>query len=544
MFIDYSDSNGKRYSYNDLLLFAQKIDELIGKRNIVLLLAENNIASIFAYASCLITKNVIIMLDGENTSLQTLDGIQSIYQANYVWCKKSKKYFFEKEDVLIEEYGYILIKLEDDKKEINNELALLMPTSGSVGMKKMVKLSYRNLYANTRDICHYLSITKEDVAITNLPIFYVYGLSIINTHIIKKATLVITNDNVLNNNFWNIVTKEGVTSLSGVPFTYEMFLRCGLEKKNLDSIRYFTQAGGKMSIKLEKKILEICQTRSIDFYVMYGQSEATARISYILITENKDKLGSVGKAIPHGKIKIYSEEGKEIKENNKEGEIVYEGENVFGGYAKELSDLIEFDQGRVLYTGDIGYLDGDNDLYITGRKNRFIKCYGKRISLDEIEYKIDNFSSQKACVCIQRNDKLYVFLKRNVKTDEEVRRILWKEYKMWKNTISIIHIDDFEYNQYGKVQYFKMEEIARMKERIIKCINQISEKKVELSELSENNFLYELDFDSISIINLVVLLEEEFEINFSDQDILSDSLKTFSGLCDLIKRLVGEQIGE
>ncbi len=458
MFIDYSEGIVKKYSYKSLIKFSRHLKEKVGKRNLILLLAENNVASIFAYISCLLTKNVVILISGEDITSQLINRILEIYHPNYIWCKDTFKEVFAHHKILINAFGYVLVSEGKSINVMNEELALLIPTSGSTGTSKMVKLSYQNLYSNTRDICQYLGIVKEDVALTVLPIYYVYGLSIINTHIWKRAKIVITKDSVISERFWHIVAHEKVTSLSGVPFTYEMFLRCGIEKRDLSSIRYFTQAGGRLNIDIQKYIAKFCKENEIDFYVMYGQSEATARMSYILITKHEEKMGSVGKAIPNGKISVCDEEGRRIEEKYKEGEIVYEGENVFMGYAIDDSDLAEEDKSHgILHTGDMGYLDKDNDLYITGRKSRFIKIYGKRVSLDEIQMSIENHMLVKKCVCIQENDQLYIFVRQERGQEEKIASFLWEKYRIWKERLSFIVVEEFPYNKYGKIQYSKLE---------------------------------------------------------------------------------------
>ncbi len=458
MFIDYSDEIVKEYSYKSLIKFAKHLKTKIGKRNVILLLAGNNIASLFAYVSCLLTKNVVIFISGDDIQSPLINKVLKMYHPNYIWCKDTFKEVFAHHEILINAFGYVLLSKRKSINVMNEELALLIPTSGSTGISKMVKLSYQNLYSNTRDICQYLGVMKEDVAITILPIYYVYGLSIINTHIWKRAKIVITKDSVISEKFWYIVAHEKVTSLSGVPFTYEMFLRCGIEKRDLRSIRYFTQAGGMLNIEIQKYVAKFCKENEIDFYVMYGQSEATARMSYILITKHEEKIGSVGKAIPNGKISICDEEGRRIEEKYKEGEIVYEGENVFMGYAMDDSDLAEEDKIHgILHTGDMGYLDEDNDLYITGRKSRFIKIYGKRVSLDEIQMSIENHMLIKKCVCIQKNDQLYIFISQNGSEKGKIVSFLWEKYRIWKERLSFIFVEEFPYNEYGKIQYSKLE---------------------------------------------------------------------------------------
>ena len=260
-----------------------------------------------------------------------------------------------------------------------------MSTSGSTGSPKLVKLSFQNVISNTKNISKYLKIKKSDIGITSLPFSYVYGLSVINTHLFNGSSLVLTSRSITEKKFWNLIDKYNVNNLAGVPYSYsilERFFRNIVPK----SIEYTTQAGGKMNNQLIENLLKIYSKNKIKLIQMYGAAEATARMSYLNYKFANKKIGSIGKPIPGGKFQIINNNGKILNKHGKKGELVYKGKNVSMGYAKNIKDLSLPDSNNgTLKTGDVAYRDKDGFYYIVGRKNRYVKIFGIRINLSELE---------------------------------------------------------------------------------------------------------------------------------------------------------------
>ena len=258
-------------------------------------------------------------------------------------------------------------------------MAILLPTSGTTNVSKLVRISKTNLHNNTLNICEALKIKGSDVAITSLPLSYTYGLSVLNTHLYMRATILLTDKSILQRSFWDFSEKYKATSFAGVPYTYELLEKRGYLEKS-SSIMCYTQSGGKLSAMLQEKFTRYCAENGKKFICMYGQTEATARISYLPMQFGLQKIGSVGIAIPEGEIEIYKQQ-----EIDGVGEIIYYGENVSMGYCNCVGDLtLGNTNNNVLHTGDIGYLDEDGFLYITGRKSDYVKLYGKRFCLMDI----------------------------------------------------------------------------------------------------------------------------------------------------------------
>jgi long-chain acyl-CoA synthetase len=295
---------------------------------------------------------------------------------------------------------------------IATQVKVLLSTSGTTGSPKFVKLSEENLLHNARSIASYLPISKEDITPLNLPVYYSYGLSVLTSNALCGGTIVCTNTDVLNRSFWQKMEDYGYTSIAGVPFVYEMLDRIGFTKKHYPSLRYMTQAGGKLQESLVQKYASYAREHQIRFYVMYGQTEATARMSYLPPEQVGTKTGSVGIPIPGGTFDIDADSS----------ELKYKGPNIYGGYASSPEDLATFESPEWLATGDLARRDEDGYYYITGRLKRFIKLFGSRVNLDELEALIfQQLGTIVRCVAIEDKSLLLVTDQPDVDLEEAAR---------------------------------------------------------------------------------------------------------------------------
>ncbi|MGZ5780842.1 MAG: AMP-binding protein, partial [Burkholderiaceae bacterium] len=236
--------------------------------------------------------------------------------------------------------------------ETHPTLALLLSTSGSTGASKLVKLTLANLQANATAITSYLLLNGEERPITTLPLHYSYGLSVLNSHLTCGATLLLTSEPVTSRTFWDFFRQHEATSFAGVPAMYSMLKQLRFERMALPSLRCLTQAGGQLATDLIHWHGELSLSRKQRFYVMYGQTEATARMSYVPCERIMEKAGSVGIPIPNGHIELVADDGNLISASDVVGELRYSGPNVMMGYAENISDLSIGDvQGATLLTG-------------------------------------------------------------------------------------------------------------------------------------------------------------------------------------------------
>jgi len=270
-----------------------------------------------------------------------------------------------------------------DLSIIDQDLSSIIYTSGSTGKPKGAMLTHLNVVANTRSIVSYLELTQNDRCLVVLPFYYVYGKSLLNTHFAASGTVIIDNRFAFPNAVLKTMDEEKATGLSGVPSTYTILVnKSALGKMEFPYLRYLTQAGGHMPTVIKERLIDIFPDKQI--FIMYGATEASARLSYLDPNELPEKINSIGKSIPNVELKILMQDGTEadIKE---EGEIVARGSNIMKGYWNDRKETEKVLKGGWYYTGDLGKKDKNGYVYITGRKRDMIKVGIHKVSAIEIE---------------------------------------------------------------------------------------------------------------------------------------------------------------
>ena len=445
--------NGKiitEKSVIDIKKNIQKINFFNIPRSLCLIECSNSANSILMYLAIIFYDNIPLLVN-EDLNYEFLKNYINKYQPEFIITKKK-----------LNLKNYKLINNIDDtniyktinqfNKKINDNLALLLPTSGTTGSQKLVKISYENLYENTIDICKFLKIKKNHTTITTMPFSYTYGMSIINTHVYKSAKIFVYNGSVIVKNFQNLLIRFKVNSFGGVPFTYEILRKIGFNKFKSKYLKYLTHAGGAMSPKTLSFFYEYCKKEKISFISMYGASEATSRMSYLPFKFMKSKIGSIGKGLQNS-FKILKK-NKFIFKPHIEGEIVFNGKNVFMGYSNDYRDLTFGNLNNYqLKTGDVGYFDEDGFFFITGRKNRYVKIYGLRINLDELEKNLN----QKFTLCYLKflNEKIVIFTPNNYKINN-ITKFLFERYKLNKNIFILRKINKVPLKANNKIDYGKL----------------------------------------------------------------------------------------
>ena len=450
------DETGVSHTYSELSTYIKQIEEIICERNLVLCLCQNNFESLLGYIACVQTRNVPLLIESETDS-QLLQNLVKVYSPSFIWMPAKYVEIFSSIEIVHELNDYVLVKTKRvNKKEIYKELALLLTTSGSTGSKKLVRVSYKNIAANIDSILNYLEITENDRSITTLPMSYTYGLSIINTFLAAGASLILTEKSLMQKEFWQQFKNYEATSLSGVPYTYEMLRKLKFFRMSLPSLKVMTQAGGRLSSDLQKLFAEYAKENDIRFYVMYGQTEATARMSYLPFEKSIEKSGSIGIAIPNGRFYLVDNYGNNVQDTGVVGELAYEGENVTLGYANNADDLKKGDErnGRLL-TGDMAKIDSDGYYWIVGRKKRFLKVFGRRVNLDEIEelLKIEFSGSELACGGI--DDKVYIFVVNDF-NPVTIKNYISEKTGLNPFAFEVERVDKIPKNESGKTEYGKL----------------------------------------------------------------------------------------
>ena len=281
------------------------------------------------------------------------------------------------------------------------DLALLLSTSGATGSSKLVRLSHESVQHNADAIALALDLSADDCAISSLPLHYCYGLSILHSHLAVGASIALSEAQVSDEEFWRIVSQHEVTTVAGVPHSFAMMLRTGLSRRALPSVRRFTVAGGRLAPEQTREVAAAGARHGWDLYVMYGQTEATARMSVLAPADLDGADGSVGSALPGGTFEIDQLVPEAAQLGPGVGEVVYRGPNVMLGYATSRWDLVGGRDVDSLRTGDLGYLDDAARLHIVGRRSGFVKIVGKRVDLAQVESMVLSCVDE---VCVTGND--------------------------------------------------------------------------------------------------------------------------------------------
>lgn len=409
------DSHSKRsWSYADLSAAVHERAAIFSskKKGLFFLFCRNDAASVIGYLSAIQAGHAVAMLD-EQLAPEFKKRLIELYQPEFIVSSVpivntgvDRREASYSETSVGDPPLYVWSSDAKRTDSLHPDLALLLSTSGSTGTPKFVRLTKKNIESNARSIQAGLGINSTEKPITSLPIHYSYGLSVVNSHLITGATLVLTNLGLMSSDFWNIFREQSCTSWAGVPYSYQILKRLDLQKLNVPSLHTLTQAGGKLHTDMVAHFHALMKERGGRFYVMYGQTEATARICILPSGMLPEKLGSAGKAIENGALAVESDVGL-TDESGVTGEVFYRGPNVMMGYATRRADLALGDElNGTLRTGDVGYLDADGYLFLTGRRKRDAKVLGLRLNMDEVEEMLRHYGPTAV---IAGDEKLIIY---------------------------------------------------------------------------------------------------------------------------------------
>lgn len=441
----YIDADShKEFTASDLIDNSLDLGE---HKKLAFLYLDNSINSIRAFLNFINSNHCLALLSNQLHD-EYKSALEQIYKPAFIY-DDTRNIINAYNKYSIHSFSYFYLKDYIDLK-IADEIRFMLSTSGTTGSPKFVKLSESNLIENARSIINYLPIAATDVTPLMMPVYYSYGLSILTTNSISGGKIVCGVKDLMNKTFWEELNMYAFTSLSGVPFFYEMLNRTGFTQKKFDSLRYMTQAGGKLNEALLKKFAEYANENHILFFTMYGQTEATARMSYLSADKLIEKLGSIGKPILNGSFQIDPETS----------ELIYYGPNVFGGYASDVQDLQKFDNIQSLHTGDLAKVDESGFYYITGRIKRIVKIFGSRINLDETEQILKNKFKGVGFACIGIQDK-YLLIAVNSSEIEhnQITSYLLSNFEIHPSAIKIVIINEIPTTPNGKTNYSQLMDI-------------------------------------------------------------------------------------
>ncbi|MDB6093005.1 MAG: AMP-dependent synthetase [Verrucomicrobia bacterium] len=427
--------SGEVISYRDLAARADEFSRSLGEtRKLLLLESRNQLESVVAYLGALRGRHPVIM--APEGSLEKDPTVVATFQPEVIFRFQAGT--------------WRLLRQNSAALRLHGDLAVLLSTSGSTGSAKLVRLSRDNINANARSIASYLELTSSERPITSLPIHYSYGLSVLNSHLSVGACVVLTELSVSEEAFWGKVAAQKVTSIAGVPYTYEIFERLGIRNRSLPHLRSLTQAGGRLGAELVKSYANWAREKSIKFFVMYGQTEATARIAYLPPHLAATHSDCIGVPIPDGKLVIENERGEEIVGTNVVGELVYNGPNVMLGYATAREHLGLGREVHSLRTGDLALRTDENLFRITGRTSRFSKLFGLRIGFDEIEKEL---RARKLEAYVTGNDQLIAIYITTAVAHAEIVAALVDKYQLPESCFEVIGGSPPPQLSSGKIDY-------------------------------------------------------------------------------------------
>ncbi|MFN1219218.1 AMP-binding protein [Chryseobacterium kwangjuense] len=327
---------------------------------------------------------------------------------------------------------------------IHPEIKILLSTSGTTGVPKLVKLSDENLYQNAISILQYMPIQGTDVVPLNVPINFVYGFSIFTTNCMRAGRIVCTDKDIMQKAFWDEMEEYGYSTLGGVPYLYENLNRIGFFRKDSASLRYMTHTGGVINAELRKTIFNYCHEFEKQFFAQYGQTEAGGRMAYLTTDGLLEEETSIGTPVHGGSFEIDSETD----------ELLFLHSSISGGYANKLEDLATYEQPKLLRTGDTARRGHNGLYYITGRIKRIMKLFGIRLNLDEVEFILKNELEGNTFVCLNANDKKIIVLYDNKDIDPQIiTETIKNKLRINPQYVRTEHIESFPLSQNGKINY-------------------------------------------------------------------------------------------
>ncbi|SHH84203.1 class I adenylate-forming enzyme family protein [Desulfofustis glycolicus] len=462
-----------RLSYGELLLRAERVCQWLLQHDVhkgdrVALLTDQPADYIAAYFGVLAAGGIVVGLNTQ-TSKRSLTSVLSDCGATVILSQQR----FAKYQAVFDELPllhHVVLDTaalwQDEQRKESRPGPVIMPedigqiiyTSGTTGSPKGVMLRHQNLVANTRSTISYLGLTQRDTIMAILPFFYSYGNSVLLSHIAVGGTLVVNQSFLYPKVILDQMVEEQVTGLSGVPSTFAILLnRSPVREYTFPSLRYLTQAGAAMAPSLAQRLSEVFP--GVAIYIMYGQTEAAPRLSYLEPKRLVDKAGSIGKAIPGVVLEVCRPDGSPVPVGEV-GEIVASGDNIMAGYWRQPDETAKVLRDDKLWTGDLARIDEDGFLYIEGRKSAMIKSGSHRIAPKEIEEVIMEYAGIHEVAVVGVPDEIlgekivaFVVLKEQVQiSGKELIQYCHRQLPAFKIPQHVIFLDELPKTDTGKVK--------------------------------------------------------------------------------------------
>lgn len=444
------DDAGGQLTYGELTELRGELSAILPERELVFCLCENRVGALAGFLSLYDCKDVCLLLSAhiDKALLKVLD---DTYSPSFYWMPESITQEFGYDKVYAYK-GYMLCKTGKKTPALHQDLSLLMTTSGTTGSPKLVRHKYGNIESNARNVAKVFGWTPEERGIIDLPMQYTMGLNVINSHLYAGATVLLVEANLMNPKYWSFIKEQKGSNFTGVPFSYEILNRLRFWKMDLPYLTTMAEGGGKLSDTLFKTFADLAEEKDKRFFATFGTTETSARLAYLPPIDASTHVGSIGKAIPEGKLSLVDENGVEILDIDVEGELKYEGPNVTMGYGTCKEDLLNGDEFcGVYFTGDIAKKDADGYFYIVGRKKRFLKLFGLRVSLDQSE-KIIKEALGIECACTGDDQQMRIYITDDSVKDA-VKNLISEKTGLMAKSFDVRVIESIPRFESGKINY-------------------------------------------------------------------------------------------
>ena len=444
------DDAGGQLTYGDIVSLRGELSAVLPERELVFCLCENRVGALAGFLALYDCKDVCLLLSAK-IDKGLLDTLYETYQPSYFWMPEAKVSDTAYQ-VVYKYKGYALCKTGNQAPKIHPDLSMLMTTSGTTGSPKLVRHKYGNIESNAKNVAKVFGWTEEEKGIIDLPMQYTMGLNVINSHLYAGATVLLIEANLMSPKYWSFVKEQKGSNFTGVPFSYEILNRLRFWKMDLPHLTTMAEGGGKLSDTLFQNFAENATEKGKRFFATFGTTETSARLAYLPPKDATTHIGSIGHSIPEGKLWLTDENGQEITEADVEGELRYEGPNVTMGYGTCIEDLTKGDEFCGVYeTGDLAKKDQDGCFYIVGRKKRFLKLLGLRVSLDQSEKIItEHFGIE--CACTGDDNQMRVFITQEDKV-EEVKNLIAEKTGLMTRFFAVTAIERIPRFESGKINY-------------------------------------------------------------------------------------------
>ena len=445
------DDAGEQLTYGELVDLRGELSAVLPERELVFCLCENQVGALAGFLSLYDCKDVCLLLSAhiDKVLLKVLD---ETYGPSYYWMPEAMvgESGYEK---VYDYKGFVLCKTGKKAPALHPDLSMLMTTSGTTGSPKLVRHKYGNIESNAKNVAKVFGWTSEERGIIDLPMQYTMGLNVINSHLYAGATVLLIEANLMSPKYWAFIKEQKGSNFTGVPFSYEILNRLRFWKMDLPHLTTMAEGGGKLSDTLFKTFADYAVEKGKRFFATFGTTETSARLAFLPPEQAATHIGSIGHAIPEGKLILVDENGHEICEADVEGELRYEGPNVTMGYGTCVEDLAKGDEFCGVYeTGDLAKKDADGFFYIVGRKKRFLKLFGLRVSLDQSEKIISEIFGGIECACTGDDNQMLIYITQE-DLKEEVKKLISEKTNLMAKFFDVRVIESIPRFESGKINY-------------------------------------------------------------------------------------------